>query len=240
MAEKKIVLFIVEGKNDKKEIESILHTPYFEGFLKNYKPYFQLVENDITADKNSTESNIQDKVSKVVRDFRKKGVPFSNIKVSEIDRVVHIVDMDGAFIPRNCIQFAEVGRFVYEEECLKTNNPDVAYGRNRKKANILRVLNTIDKIDNIIYEIYYVSCNMDHMLFGRINISAMEKASLANEFVKECNSNPHIIFETVFAAPIGSNLTYAESWKDIQVGTNSLNRHTNINLYFEKIIDKET
>lgn len=236
MAIKKFVLFIVEGINDKKEINSILHTPYFEDYLKNFNLQFVLVRNDITADTNSLEKNIQDKISKLVRDFRKNGVPYSNIKASDIDRIVHIVDLDGSFIPRRNIQFADVGRYTYEDEFIKSNDPDKTYGRNRKKAGILRLLSSVDKIDNIKYDVYFVSCNMDHMLFGAINISPQTKESLADRFVKECKEKPECIYLNVFDSSIAYECSYDDSWQKIQVGTNSLKRHTNFNLYLKEIM----
>ena len=238
MAEKKFILFIVEGLNDKKEIESILHTPFFSECMQKYKPYVKPVNGDITADKNSSENNIKDKVGQIVRDFRKRGVPYSNIKVSDIYKLVHIVDTDGVFISRTDIVKTDDVSFVYEDECIKSSNPDVVFGRNRKKANILRVLKDVNQIDNIPYELYFVSCNMDHMLFGRINIQSQMKKALADAYVIECKNNPDCIFNSVFNEGISYKCTYEESWREIQIGTNSLKRHTNINLFFSSVINE--
>lgn len=237
MAEKKFVLFIVEGINDQKEIESILHTPYFTNFLSEYKPFYQVVKTDITADRNSSEKNIQERVRKIVLDFRKKGIPYSNIKPSDIERIIHIVDTDGAFIPRNNIKGSDVGRYTYTDEFIEANNPNEAYGRNRKKAAILRVLKDVDKIDSIKYDIYYVSCNMDHMLFGQINIASQTKSSLADAYVRECKNNPECIFSGALNPDIAYNCSYEESWQQIQYKTNSLKRHTNMNLYLKEFME---
>ena len=237
MAEKKFVLFIVEGINDKKEIESILHTPYFAAFLSGFKPFFQVVNADVTADRNSSDKNIQEKVRKIVFDFRKKGIPYSNIKPSDIERIIHIVDTDGAFIPRNNIKASDVGRYTYTDEFIEANNPDEAYGRNRRKAAILRVLKDVDKIDNIKYDIYFVSCNMDHMLFGQINIASQTKSSLADAYVRECKNNPECIFTGVLNPDIAYTSSYEETWQQIQYKTNSLKRHTNMNLYLKEFMD---
>ena len=218
MIQKKIVLFIVEGDHDEDEINSILHTPYFADYLKHYRLEFKKVNTDITSDKFSSGSNIQGKLSQLVREFRKNGVPFSNIKVSDIDKIIHIVDTDGTFIPREKIKYADVGKYVYEEECIKANNPDEAYARNRRKASILQVLMGVKKIDNIKYTVYFVSCNMEHMLFDKKVYSP---------------------FENVFNKQITYDVSHEESWKDIQEGTNSLKRKTNINIFLEEMKNEE-
>lgn len=239
MIQKKIVLFIVEGDHDEDEINSILHTPYFADYLKHYRLEFKKVNTDITSDKFSSGSNIQGKLSQLVREFRKNGVPFSNIKVSDIDKIIHIVDTDGTFIPREKIKYADVGKYVYEEECIKANNPDEAYARNRRKASILQVLMGVKKIDNIKYTVYFVSCNMEHMLFDKKVYSPSEKSSLSDDFVKRCKNDPECLFENVFNKQITYDVSHEESWKDIQEGTNSLKRKTNINIFLEEMKNEE-
>ena len=90
MAEKKFALFVVEGQNDKTEIMALLHTPYFSGFLKQFVLQVETVDGDITADRLSTEKNIKERIGKVVRNFRKNGVPFRDVKTSDISKIVHV------------------------------------------------------------------------------------------------------------------------------------------------------
>ena len=242
MAEKKFVLFIVEGDNDQNEIDAILHTPFFSEFLSNYKPVFKKADTDVTSDKNSTEKNIREKVGLLVRDFRKSGVPFSDIKPSDISCIIHIVDTDGVFIPRSSIIESDDVSFIYEDEYIKNINPDVVFGRNRKKANNIRVLLNTKQIDNIPYSIYFVSCNMEHVLFGRVineGNKKLIKKRLGEQFVIQCVTNPSLVNETVFNKQVAYDSSYEESWSEIQKGTNSLQRHTNLNLYLKTIMNGE-
>lgn len=242
MAEKKFVLFIVEGLNDKKEIDAILHTPYFSEFMNNYKPFIKMANTDVTSDKNSTEKNIKEKVGLLVRDFRKSGVPFSDIKPSDISCIIHIVDTDGAFIPRSSIIESDDVTFVYETDCIRASNPDVVFGRNRKKANNIRVLMDTKQIDNIPYSIYFASCNMEHVLFGRVvneGNKMVIKKQLADQFIIQCKKNPAIVKDTVFNDQIAYDSSFEESWGEIQKDTNSLKRHTNLNLYLKTIMSGE-
>ncbi len=239
MAVKKFVLFLVEGLNDKREIETILHTPYFSSFRTNYKPYTIPINNDVTSEKLSYEGNIKERIGREVRKFRRDGVPFSNIRTSDIDKIIHVVDLDGAFIPRDHIIESDDIKFRYESDCIKTNNPDRAYGRNHKKATVLRVLVDTKMVDNIPYECYFVSCNMDHLISGNNNLQRVEKSNLARKFAAECNINPSIIFDAFFKEGIAYTKSYRESWETVQEGINSLERHTNFNLYLSSIINEE-
>ena len=229
---KKFILFIVEGKNDEREIDALLHTPYFLDYKDKYVTYFSPFHGDLTADKSITVSNIQKKLNEIVTKFRKNGVPFTNIKTSEIQEIVHIVDLDGAFIPLDCIIKGEDRAFIYEDDCIMTSNVDGARGRNKKKAEILRKLIEIKHIDNIPYSLYFVSCNMDHLLFNKRNPSQQEKGNSAMKFQLQCEKNPELLEESVFMPGIALGNDYYESWDAVQNDCESLQRHTNIHLFF--------
>lgn len=239
MAEKKFVLILVEGLNDRREIESIFHTPYFSDFMKQYKLVVRPINGDITADRASTENNIKEKISKEIRAFRKNGVPFSNIRASDIYKIIHVVDLDGVFIPRANIKESDDVKYRYEDEFIKAKNTNDVYSRNKKKSSILRVLIDTAIMDNIPYCCYFVSCNMDHLLSGNNNLQTIEKSSLAERFMLECSHKPECIFDIILKDDIAYRTGYKESWDEVQKETNSLKRHTNLNLYFEEVMNKE-
>lgn len=236
--EKKIILFIVEGNNDKLEINSIINTPFFNSYFIPYRVDFLVINNDITADVKSKENNIQDILNRAVIKYRRDGGLYPNIKVSDIECIIHVVDLDGAFIPRENILYEDVEKYRYEDEYLYVREPDRAFGRNRKKANIINRLTKIQRIDNIKYKLFFVSCNMDHMLFGDRNPPQYQKRTYANSFVKECKENPSCIYESVLNNDICYDCSYEESWETIQYGTNSLKRHTNLNIYLSSIMSE--
>ncbi len=229
---KKFILFIVEGKNDKREIEAILHTKYFADYKEKYEPYFWTKSGDLTADKSVTEKNILQKLNDAVMDFRKNGIPFNNIKVQDIQEVVQIVDMDGAFIPSENIVRGEDSYFRYTDENIITANVDGARGRNKKKASVLRKLIEVSQVGNIPYSIYFASCNMDHLLFGSRMLPPRDKDSFSFRFQMMCDAHPDRLEKTVFAPGIAANGNYADSWTYIQQNCCSLQRHTNLNLFF--------
>lgn len=60
---------------------------------------------------------------------------------------------------------------------------------------IQELLNT-KKIDKIIkYRIFYMSCNLDHVLYDEINLKAEEKRPKAFEFRKKFNNDKNGFIE---------------------------------------------
>ena len=67
MAKKrKVMLFLVEGKSEREALEILI-----SNIIKNELVVFQVMEGDITSDKNSTPQNIN---------------------------IIHLMDIDGAYI----------------------------------------------------------------------------------------------------------------------------------------------
>ena len=134
-------------------------------YRQQYKEYFIVTNGDVTAEKGISEKNIQKRLNDILLRFRQGGGPFGNIKVHEIQRIIHVVDMDGVFIPDEAIRREDDCAFRYEDDGIVTSNVDGAIGRNHRKSQILRKLITVEQIGNVPYSVYFVSCNMDHFLF---------------------------------------------------------------------------
>lgn len=241
---KKYILFIVEGKHDKEEINAILQTPYFESFQNSYVPCFLLPNvgnsrnstqysgeagGDITADKKTDASKIQGRLNELVNDFRKHGMGYP-VAHQDIARIVQITDADGAFVPPECVVPSSEPKAKYRAGTIETANVDGIRGRNKKKSEVLRKLTSVKQISNIPYSIYFVSCNMDHVLFDDRNMTPYRKRLFSEDFQTQIENNPKIIFDTVLKSGIGTNKDYDSSWLEIQQNKNSLRRSTNLNL----------
>lgn len=241
---KKYIFFIVEGKHDKEEISAILNTPYFSEFKSRYEPCFLMPNvktqgktthfslesgGDITADKNTTASNILGRLSDLINDYKKKGRGYP-IGHRDIARVVQITDADGAFVDRKCIIRSSEPKIKYRVQSIETSNVDGVAGRNEKKSEVLKRLSSISQVCNIPYSIYYVSCNMDHVLFDDRNMTPYRKQTYSLDFQAKCEKQPEVIFESVLKPGIAIRSNYASSWEKIQFDNNSLRRITNLNL----------
>ena len=235
---KKYLFFIVEGKNDKIEIQAMLRATLGSEFLNNYVDAYHIHKGDITADNDSSEKTIIKKLEKIVVSWRNgKEEPFQKIHTSDVDRIIHIIDTDGVFIPESGIIQTEDAKANYQDRVIQYFDRERMVGRNRKKAKIIRKLLDVKHIDNIPYMIFFVSCNMDHVLFDDRN--SIEKGRNARWFASQCK-NRQFLNDSVFADGICSNESFFESWNMIQKDFNSLHRHTNINIMLDDIIKPQT
>ncbi len=241
MMRKKFILFIVEGYNDKTEIDAMLHTPWFEEYRHIYEPVFHITQGDVMLSSikvrnkkvKVTADNIQKALDDIVLNFRRTSGLYNNISVSDIQEIVQITDTDGTFIPNTSV--IRDDRYVYStyfDDCILINNVDGIIGRNKRKAEIIRKLLKVKQIGNIPYSLYYVSCNMDHVLFNERNLSRGAKGDNSKKFAVACKKTPNHLCLNLFKPEIMANCTYEESWEFIQDGLNSLERYTNFNLFF--------
>lgn len=174
MKRKKVVLVIVEGPSDEEALGPVLNN-YFD----KDRVYVHTHHGDITTEKGNKCSNIISKVNECVKQCMRQ-YPF---KRSDFKRIIHVVDMDGAFIPDNAIvEDKDAYKPIYTEEIIRTNHPEGIVKRNaQKRENINRLIPT-SIIGNIPYQIYYMSSNLDHVLYNKLNSTDVEKESDANDF----------------------------------------------------------
>ncbi len=227
---KKIILFIVEGNHDRSEMNAILKTPYFDEFRGKYRIEFDVTHGDITTVTGNDETNIVDAVGKRITSWIRDTI---GVRHNDIERVIHILDTDGAFIPESCVVLGEVYDYVYNRDTLAALDVNSAKKRNRRKSGELLRLCSTKEIRNIKYEAYYMSCNMDHTLFNNRNMNDRQKSKSNTWFVKACEENPRIIFDSILNEKIASRGSFDDSWEWIQRDTRSLWRHTNINLFLQ-------
>lgn len=95
---KKIVLVIVEGPSDASALER-----YFVKYFDSDRIVTKIIHGDITTDKNIDQSKIKVHLGNKVKSWITK----DKFKKSDLDRIVHIVDMDGAYIDDKLIQLDE-------------------------------------------------------------------------------------------------------------------------------------
>ena len=60
--EKKIVLFLVEGKHDADEILALVNSPLFSGLTNKYAFYTHQFNGDVTADPASKDTTIVNRI----------------------------------------------------------------------------------------------------------------------------------------------------------------------------------
>ncbi|MEG2247014.1 MAG: hypothetical protein RSC84_06200 [Peptostreptococcaceae bacterium] len=228
MATKKVALVIVEGISDVTSIDR-----YLRMLKTGTGIFYHIVRGDITKEKGMARNTAKKILGDAINKYIKNNT--DGIKKTDIKEVVHIVDLDGAFIDSELV--------IKDESALdiRYGDTDIHYcyneylaEKNNQKAGVLDVLSSTDYMCKTLpYSIYFFSRNIEHALHGdrRSDISDSEKRSLSemfafkfrkiDEFVKFMNS------EEVKS----EGETYGESWRLIKDGTNSLKRSSNFHFY---------
>lgn len=237
---KHLILFIVEGPSDKAALERPIQA-LLDGNPLGLEAQFLFLETDVTSDGRNNPDNILANINKFyIMDYF-KGNPFYYPK--DVYSVVQICDLDGTFIPEaNCRQFTELiyleKGFYYDPPFIYGSTAEAVRDRNQRKAENIRYLLTQDtikvKTKSVPYSLYFFSSNIDHFLHDSLNLPMREKISRAEKFADRYTGNPSGFAEYLCHHPCAlTDMTHAESWAYAMEGCNSLNRHTNFNLFFD-------
>ncbi len=147
----------------------------------------------------------------------------------------HISDADGVYISENDVIGAEVDDIQYYEDHIAAKNVYAVIERNKRKGDILYKLIKTKKVHGIPYRIYFNSCNLEHVLYGELrNYSDEEKQILSDDFADRYDGKAGEFVEFISDLSIAVPGTYQKTWDYIEQNSNSLNRHSNMHLIFEK------
>ncbi len=203
---------------------------------------------DITASRYVNPANIE---TKIMSRFIKPAIKKEGIYPKKIARIIHIVDLDGTYIPdENIIRFSEKHqnreKLYYDGEKGLIEGPDVTaiIKRNKQKRDNLEYLQHLPnqkiriKNKNIPYEIYYFSSNLDHFLHNEAN-PEYSKRYMANKFFKEYGYDDEK-FRRFFFEDKGAigYMGYEESWEFIKQDFNSVKRFTNIDCLIRRLLNE--
>ncbi|WP_026662053.1 hypothetical protein [Butyrivibrio proteoclasticus] len=229
MAKKKVILFIVEGINDKTCLEGVL-----EEILDSGEVLFKLTDGDVLSSfkypKDTTPKNI---VGQIVKDFKDK----NHLTPSNFLEVVHIVDMDGAYLADVDIhEDASAVDPIYKDDGIFTHDVEGIKLRNKMKRQRLDGLLDIKKVlgNSVPYSVYYFSSNMDHVLHNNANLSEKEKDDKADKFDLKYSEDPDAFLDFIKDKCFAISGDYKKSWDFIKADMNSVRRYSNFAVYLEK------
>lgn len=188
---KKVILFIAEGPTDEYAL-----SPVLKKIFQNSHVRFHVVHGDLTSDFTVDNSN----AVKTVNSHIKMELDRYGFKRSDIIRVIHLIDTDGAFIPNANVVAGDVEHIQYEENQIVTKSVPRTIARNEQKQRVLYRLYPEKMIGKSPYAVYYFSRNMEHVLHNDArNLSDEEKANYADEFathirkIRKASSNSYQI-----------------------------------------------
>ena len=106
------------------------------------------------------------------------------------------------------------------------------------------MLSTTQTIWNIPYQLYYMSCNLDHVLHNKQNSSDEEKEKDAVAFVRRYRQDTDGFVKFLAESDFSVTSDYVDSWNYIKQELNSLERHTNFGICLKSatkaVSDKDT
>ena len=222
---KKVVSVIVEGPSDESAL-GLLLTDYFSSDSVR----FVIIHGDITTQIDVTPENIISRIDEFIHEMMGK----YHYNETDMKRIIHIVDTDGAFIPSDAVHESEID-LQYHIDHIETDHVEKIVARNKKKANLLYKLHKTGNIHKIPYRVYYNSRNLEHVLNDVIeDLTDEEKRDKADEFAELYEDNLEGFIELITQDEISVPGSYQQTWKYIEKNCHSLERHTNMRLIFEE------
>lgn len=224
---KKIILILVEGGSDLISLELIKKLNRHQEEIA-----FKITKGDITSNERTTLANCISKVNDKITEF----IAESKVKKSDIIKLVHILDTDGTYISDDNIEIdTRATDFIYTDDKIIASSKDRVSERNAKKKSIMDKLLITAKISSIDYELYYMSCNLDHVLHNRRDILTDEaKKQFSNAFADEYYGREEEFLTFINDDSFKVSGSYQETWSFIKLNSNSLKRYSNLCLFFEK------
>lgn len=226
MARKKIVFIIVEGPSDSTALGAI-----FNGYFDSSTVHVHVMHSDITSDSEVTPSNIVAKVTNAVKQYARN----NHFTVRDFEEIIHVVDTDGAFIPDEKVVEDPNKEHPYYtlDKILTKDRFSIIHRNHRKATNIQRLYGCRTLWNSIPYRVFYMSCNLDHVLYNKLNSSDAEKEDDALHFAKQYKNNIDGFIRFISSPeilPVANG--YRESWLWIQEDGRSLQRYTNLGYGF--------
>lgn len=239
------VLFIVEGKSDQHALESPIKKLYEKFAPNKVVEFIMITENgdktggDITTKGTSTKNTIEESIRKYILKPCLCGYMPKAILPS-IEEIVHIVDLDGAFIPDEKIkEDKSISHIRYEVENIVCKKRTETAERNKRKRENLEHLISLEEFiysgHPMKYYVYYFSSNLDHFLHNDANLDYRQKTIAADLFADTYNDSQKFVSFFLDKQNPTHNMSYKESWEYVKQGTNSLAKGTNLNVLIKKL-----
>lgn len=228
---KKIVLVIVEGPSDKKALGLQLSR-----CVKPSNLHIEITYGDITSKNGVDDTNILAKVCDVVKKFIKDSKDRTKFgyKKDDISEIIHIIDTDGAFIPDDCIKENSLAtELIYTDTAIECQSCAATVARNNQKRSCMKKLANCKKVWNDIpYRAFYMSCNLDHVLYNKRGLTDEEKEAYSFAFDDKYHKNPSDFIKFITQSDFAVQGSYKDTWIYITQDCHSLERHTNLGLFF--------
>ena len=226
MARRKIVFVIVEGASDETALGIALNQVFDKEAV-----HVHIMHGDISTRTGVNSKNIVAKIGNEIKAYAKS----NHYKASDFKQIIHIVDTDAAYLAdEKILEDLECKELLYQDDGIHTNNVGKVISRNKQKTDNLYRLKSCGNIWGIPYRVYYMSCNLDHVLYNKRNSSDEEKEENAYAFAKKYKNNVREFIEFMCESLFSVKGDFRESWEFIEVDMHSIERYTNLPICLEE------
>lgn len=219
LARKKIVFVIVEGPSDEDALGVFFNRIYDKNSV-----YVHIIHGDLTT----MNGSIKNRIADAVRNYANS----NHLKKANFQEVIHIIDMDGAYIPDSAVvEDATAVNPIYNVTEIRTCDPAGIKKRNDQKRKNLDTISALSSVwGGVPYQVYYMSCNLDHVLYNKLNCTDQEKEDNAYAFAKKYKDNVSGFVSFIVDSDFSVPGEYLDTWTFIKQDKRSLERYTNLGI----------
>ena len=124
----------------------------------------------------------------------------------------------------------------FTENEIKSAQPDQILLRNARKSENINRICLMGKVwGSVPYRAYYMSANLDHVLYDKLNSSDKDKENDAFLFAKRYKARLDEFLQFIADSEFSVVGDFKDSWEFIKEGKHSLERHTNLGICFKEI-----
>ena len=220
LARRKVVFVIVEGASDETALGITLNQVFDKESV-----HVHIMHGDITTRTGVTSQNIVAKVGNEVRAYAKS----NHYKTSDFKQIIHIVDTDATYLTEEKIlEDQECEELSYQDDGIHTNDVGKVVSRNKQKSENLYRLRSCGNVWGVPYRVYYMSCNLDHVLYDKRNSTDEEKEQDSYTFAKAYKNNVEAFMNFMCKSSFSVKGDFKESWEFIEEDMHSIERYTNL------------
>ena len=215
--------------------EEVLLNNRLRGLFEQHNIRFHIQHGDILYDLSKPDEPIKSVIGNAVKEFMIK----SKFRPEDVFCVLHIIDMDGCFIPEDAIVIDETQKelTIYHEDKISVphdKQKQQIAARNAERGNNINTMKALDTIlsGEINYRMYYFSRNLEHVLFNEANPEKGAKYPEVEQFIEQLKMPIEEFLQESMPTVTGED-PYLESWELISQHTASLEQYSNVPLLFE-------
>ena len=220
LARRKVVFVIVEGASDDTALGIALNQVFDKESV-----HVHIMHGDITTRTGVNSQNIVAKVGNEVRAYATS----NHYKPADFKQIIHIVDTDAAYLADDkVLEDNDCVELSYQDDGIHTSDVSKVIARNKQKTDNLYRLRSCGNIWGVPYRVYYMSCNLDHVLYDKRNSKDEEKEKDAYAFAKKCKNNVDAFMNFMCKSSFSVKGDFKDSWEFIEEDMHSIERYTNL------------